>query len=76
MAIIALLIVVHDRNRIEEKHIGRGLDQSGARQQTSGTCAAADHGARNRRVGLALAMIVPTIIALILGVASFVTVVS
>jgi putative membrane protein len=80
MTIIALLIVVYDWNRIEEKHIGRGLDRSGVLQETSGdesrARSASGVSVRNRRMGLFLAMVVPTIIALVVGVASLVVVIS
>ncbi|RKF12488.1 cytochrome c oxidase assembly protein [Roseovarius spongiae] len=78
MGIVALLIVVYDWNRIEEKRIGRGLDRSGALLQTSDgtfrTRSGPDANVRNQRTGLLLALIVPTIIALIIGVASTVVV--
>ncbi len=80
MTIIALLIVVYDWNRIEEKHISRGLDRSGVLQETSGdesrARSASGVSVRNRRMGLFLAMVVPTIIALVVGVASLVVVIS
>ncbi len=76
MAIIAVLIVVYDWNSREEKRITRGLDRSGALPEISAegpeARSAKDAGARNRRMGLFLALIVPTILALVIGVASVV----
>jgi putative membrane protein len=80
MAIIALLIVVHDWNRIEKKHIGRGFDRNGALPATSpvgfGPESASDVRVRNRRMSLLLALVVPTMFALVMGVAVLVVAVS
>ena len=78
MAIIALLIVVYDWNRAEVKRTARGLDRIGAKRKTSavmpGTGTASDRSDRNRSVGLLLAIVVPIVFALILGIGFFVVV--